>query len=145
MIRAKMKFNRFLILFIIFFLMMLVWVGFSFYVANASGLRDFQDTAELEQFLELGIMVALRPASCESNVDTFIGTSSLNGYRVERFIITSADYYGYWYNAELPTGEAHGVALVSVAGKPWLIEPTIPMAWELNKPYAGIKVGISWQ
>ena len=113
--------------------------------ARASSLRDFRDTTELERFLELGKMTALLPDSCKENVDQFIWASSLNGYKVERFRIASPDYYKFWYNADLRSNEGHGVGLVRVDGRNYLIEPTIPMAWELNVGYAGSRVGVSWE
>jgi len=115
--------------------------------AHASNLRDFRDTTELEQFLEFGKMTTLRPDSCKENVDQYIKASSLNGYKVERYRISSLDYYKFWYNEDpqWQPNEGHGVALVVVKGKDYLIEPSIPMAWELTVPYAGRKVGIAWE
>lgn len=115
--------------------------------AHASSLRDFRDTTELERFLELGKMTALLPDSCKENVDQFIKVSGLNGYRVERFRIASPDYYKFWYNEDpqWQPNEGHGVAWVLVDGRTWLIEPTVPMAWELTVGYAGKKVDGSWQ
>jgi hypothetical protein len=120
---------------------------------HASNLRDFQSTTELEQFLELGSMTTLLPDSCKENVDQYIRASSLNGYRLERYRIASPDYYRYWLSAvfdgrELKLNEGHGVALAEVNGKDYLIEPTIPMAWELKRTeggYAGRKVDRNWQ
>lgn len=117
---------------------------------HASSLRDFRDTAELERFLELGKMTVLLPDSCKENVDQFIRASGLNGYKVERFRIASPDYYRFWLSAvfdgrELKLNEGHGVAWVLVGGRTWLIEPTVPMAWELTVPYAGTKVGVAWE
>ena len=127
---------------LITFLLFVVWLAM---VVKADSLRDFQDTTELERFLELGKMTALLPDSCKENVDQFIWASGLNGYKVERFRIASPDYYRYWYNAELKPNEGHGVGLVRVDGRNYLIEPTIPMAWELNVGYAGSRVGVSWE
>ena len=127
---------------LITFLLFVVWLAM---VVKADSLRDFRDTTELERFLELGKMTALLPDSCKENVDQFIRASSLNGYKVERFRIASPDYYKFWYNADLRSNEGHGVGLVRVDGKTYLIEPTIPMAWELNVGYAGKKVDGNWE
>jgi len=84
---------------------------------------------------------------CKPRADSLIAIAEKQGYKLERFAIFSPDYYKFWYNEDpgWQPNEGHGVGLVRVNGKEYLIEPTIPMAWELNKPYAGTKVGVSWE
>ena len=152
------------ILFIIFgfllisFLLFVVWLAA---VVKAEGLRDFQSTAELEQFLDRGkqpILFIFRDGVpvdfsggsggiCVPRAEGFIKGVEQAGYRVGRYRISSLDYYKFWYNVDpkWQPNEGHGVAWANVAGNLWLIEPTVPMAWELTVGYAGTKVGIAWE
>ena len=125
---------------------------------HASTLRDFRNTQELEGWLEAysqdkpPIVLTVDASGvarfydiCVPIAEAFIKRANEQGYKVERFRIASPDYYRYWYNAELKLNEGHGVGLVRVNGKEYLVEPMWSMAWELTVSYAGKKVGIAWE
>lgn len=120
--------------------------------AHASSLRDFQNTQELEQFLDRGkqpilfiaqdgVPVNFNGGICVPRAEGFIRGAGQAGYQVGRYVITSPDYYRYWYNEPLPPNEQHGVVWAEIAGRTYLIKPTVPMAWELTNGRAGKKVG----
>ena len=138
-----------------------ILLALQFANVGASSLRDFQSTTELESWLEVysqdkpPIILAVDEGGvarfydiCVPIAEAFIKRANEQGYRVERFRIASPDYYRYWYNGELKPNEGHGVGLVRVGEREYLVEPTLSMAWELKRTeggYAGRKVDSSWQ
>jgi hypothetical protein len=92
-----------------------ILIAFQFANVHASELRDFQNTQELENWLEkvsqnkLPIVLVANADGvvsfkdiCVPATEAFIARARQDGYKLERFVLVSTGYYRYWYNAALP-------------------------------------------
>ena len=126
---------------ILFIIVAILSVAWAVSVARASTLQDFTTLTELEDWLGTFKMVALQPDTCIDLTESLIHSASLSGDLVNRFTITSPDYYRYWYGQPLPSGTAHRVGIITVDGRPYLVEPLYRASWELTVGWAGLRQG----